>query len=87
MGPIRMTPVTDSDPAASPTLRLLSGSVTGGVPLTTLILETSADLGLAERWRPVRTYTLDADGSLTFEETIDLADPSASAAFFRFCRP
>ncbi|MCB1099026.1 MAG: hypothetical protein KDN22_25870 [Verrucomicrobiae bacterium] len=87
MGPIRMTPVSDSDPAASPTLRLVSGSVTGGVPLTTLVLETTSDLGLVERWRPLRTFTFDATGSLTFEETIDLADPSASAAYFRFCRP
>jgi hypothetical protein len=85
MGPIRMTLPTD--PNASPSLRLISGTVTGGVPLTSLLLETTSDLGLVERWQPVRTFTFDASGNLTYEETVNLADPSASAAYFRFCRP
>lgn len=76
-----LTPAGPHGPAT------LSGTVDGGTPNGSVLLEASTDFGLSHPWTAIATVPLDANGAATFGPVSDPASLGATSGFFRLRVP
>ena len=61
----------------------ISGSITGGPPLTAVYLQASSNLALSDAWQTISTITLNASGQATFGPVIDPTGSTLTKNFYR----
>jgi len=82
-----LTPPSSSDPESLDGYPKVSGKVVSGVPGSTVFLESSTDLGQADDWTLMETFTLDTAGEGVFTDLFSFDAPAAPRNFYRLRVP